>query len=116
MRHRSSWVRAASLCVLTQLPFTLNMVLTAHNRHEVAEIVELAGRLGSAGVRLGWLMPTPETAQRGLDLSPEERCAVESEIRRLQRRFEVEPERADRGESNNDLVEAGRLTAGGGKP
>jgi MoaA/NifB/PqqE/SkfB family radical SAM enzyme len=87
LRGRGSYrgvVRAASICVMTPLPFTLNMVLTAHNRPEVAEMVELAARLGSAGVRFGWLMPTPDTALRGLDLGPQERRAVEAEIRRLQ--------------------------------
>jgi MoaA/NifB/PqqE/SkfB family radical SAM enzyme len=76
-------LRAASVCVMRDLPFTLNMVLTARNRHEVAETVELAARLGSRGVRFAPLMPTPETAVRGLDLSPGERRAVEAEIRRL---------------------------------
>jgi MoaA/NifB/PqqE/SkfB family radical SAM enzyme len=77
-------MRAASICILQDLPFTLNMVLTAHNRPDVAAMVALAARLGSAGVRFGWLMPTPETAARGLDLSPDERRAVEAAIRRLQ--------------------------------
>jgi MoaA/NifB/PqqE/SkfB family radical SAM enzyme len=77
-------MRAASLCAVTQLPFTLNMVLKAHNRPEVAEMVELAARLGSAGVRFGWMMPTPDTARRGLDLPPQDRRAVEAEIQRLQ--------------------------------
>lgn len=79
-------LRAASVCVMKHLPFTLNMVLTAHNWHEVAEMVWLAGRLGSAGVRFGWLMPTPETALRGLDLSPEVRRQVEAEIWGLRQR------------------------------
>jgi MoaA/NifB/PqqE/SkfB family radical SAM enzyme len=86
LRGRGSYrgvMRAASLCIMTDLPFTLNMVLTAHNRHEVAGMAELAARLGSAGVRFGWLMPTPETAMRGLDLAPQERRAVEAEIWQL---------------------------------
>jgi MoaA/NifB/PqqE/SkfB family radical SAM enzyme len=86
LRGRGSYrhvMRAASLCVVTGLPFTLNMVLTAHNRHEVAEMVGLAARLGSHGVRFGFLMPTPDTARRQLDLSPQERRAVEAEIWRL---------------------------------
>ena len=62
-------MRAASICVLKSLPFTFNMVLTAQNRHEVGEMVSLAKSLGSRGVRFGHLMPTPETAMRGLDLS-----------------------------------------------
>ena len=35
-------------------------------------------------MRFGHLMPTLETALRGLDLAPSERCEVEAEIRRLQ--------------------------------
>jgi MoaA/NifB/PqqE/SkfB family radical SAM enzyme len=76
-------LRAASICVMRDLPFTLNMVLTARNRHEVAEMIGLATQLGSRGLRFASLMPTPETALRGLDLSPEERRAVEAEIWRL---------------------------------
>jgi MoaA/NifB/PqqE/SkfB family radical SAM enzyme len=78
-------LRAARICVVKDLPFTLNMVLTSQNRHEVGDIVWLAGRLGSAGVRFGHLMPTPETAVRGLDLSPRERREVEADIWRLQK-------------------------------
>ena len=48
-------------------------------------MVELAERLGSAGVRFGHLMPTPETALRKLDLTPDERREVESEVWRLRR-------------------------------
>jgi hypothetical protein len=50
----------------------------------VPAMVALAARLGSQGVRFGYLMPTPETAQRGLDLAPHERRAVEAVIWRLQ--------------------------------
>ena len=77
-------LRAASICVVTAIPFTFNMVVTAQNRHEVGEMVWFAERLGSAGVRFGHVMPTPETSLRGLDLSPQERREVEAEIWRLQ--------------------------------
>jgi MoaA/NifB/PqqE/SkfB family radical SAM enzyme len=79
-------MRAASVCVFQDLPFTLNVVLTAQNRHEVGEMVRLAERLGSRGVRFGHLMPTPKTALHGLDLSPHERREVEAGIWRLQDR------------------------------
>ncbi len=46
-------------------------------------MVELAALLGSGGVRFGHLMPTPDTARRGLDLSLAERRDVEGEIWRL---------------------------------
>jgi hypothetical protein len=77
-------MRAASCCVVTEILFTLNMVLTAQNRYEVAAMVWLATRLGGKGVRFGHLMPTLETALRGLDLAPSERGEVEAEIWRLQ--------------------------------
>lgn len=75
--------RAASICMYKELPFTLNMVLTAENRGEVREIVELGASLGCGGVRFGHLMSTPETTLRGLDLSPQQRLEVENEIWRL---------------------------------
>jgi MoaA/NifB/PqqE/SkfB family radical SAM enzyme len=73
-------MRAASICMLKELPFTLNMVLTAQNRNEIGEMVSLAECLGSGGVRFGQLMPTEQTALRKLDLTPEERREVESQI------------------------------------
>lgn len=84
-----SVMRAISICVFKELPFTLNMVLTVQNRKEIEEMVELAERLGSAGVRFGHLMPTPETALRKLDLTPNERREVESEIWQLKKRASI---------------------------
>lgn len=86
LRGRGSYrqvMRAASICMFKDIPFTLNMVLTAQNREEVEEMVWLGGRLGSKAVRFGHLMTTPETTMRGLDLSPQERLEVEAEIWRL---------------------------------
>jgi len=88
LRGRGSYrgvMRAASICVAKELPFTLNMVLTAQNRDEIGEMVGLAERLGSNGVRFGHLMTTPETTARKLDLSPEARRDIESEIRGLRK-------------------------------
>lgn len=88
LRGKGSYRRvmqAASACVLKDLPFTFNMVLTAQNQHEVGEVVGLAGKLGSGGVRFAHLMPTPETAMHGLDLSPKERREVEAKIWELQK-------------------------------
>ena len=82
-------LRAASICVVKGLPFTLNMVLTAQNWQEVAAMVELAARLGSGGVRFGYLMPTPETARHGLDLAPQARRQVEAEIWALRQQAAV---------------------------
>ena len=80
-----SVMRAISICAFKEFPFTLNMVLTAQNRNEIGEMVALAEQLGSGGVRFGHLMPTPETALRNLDLTPEERRELEPEIWRLKK-------------------------------
>jgi MoaA/NifB/PqqE/SkfB family radical SAM enzyme len=78
-------MRGISVCAVGAIPFTINFVVTAGNRHEVSGAVDLATRLGSRGIRFGHLMPTADTAVRGLDLSLAERRAVESEIWRLRR-------------------------------
>jgi MoaA/NifB/PqqE/SkfB family radical SAM enzyme len=77
-------MQAVSCCVVKELPFTFNMVLTARNCWELTAMVRLAARLGSRGLRFGFLIPTPETAHRGLDLSPEARRRVEAEILEMQ--------------------------------
>lgn len=82
-------MRAISICVFKELPFTLNMVLTGENRKQIGEMVALAERLGSHGVRFGHLMPTQETALRKLDLTPQERREVEAEIWRLKKNASV---------------------------
>jgi len=84
-----SVMRAIIICAFKELPFTLNMVLTARNRNEIGEMVGLAKRLGSSGVRFGHLMATRETALRKLDLSPAERRKAESEIWQLKRSASV---------------------------
>jgi MoaA/NifB/PqqE/SkfB family radical SAM enzyme len=82
-------MRAASICNFKDLPFTFNMVLTAQNCNEIGEMTCLAERLGSRGVRFGHLMPTKETALRKLDLSPQERREIESQIWRLKKNAPV---------------------------
>jgi len=82
-------LKAASICVARSLPFSFNMVVTARNRQEIEEMVELANKLGSHGVRFGHLMPTLNTALRKLDLSPEERREIEGKIWALQKNSPV---------------------------
>ena len=76
-------LQAMSLCVVHDLPFTVNMVITTHNRHELAAMAHLAHRLGSRGLRFGHLMPSPLTTEMGFELSPWERKRVEAEIHEL---------------------------------
>lgn len=76
-------LRGFTICVIEELPFTVNMVLTSRNQCEVVEMVRLATQLGSSGVRFGHLMPTPVTAATHLDLTPEDKRTVEHEIQGL---------------------------------
>jgi MoaA/NifB/PqqE/SkfB family radical SAM enzyme len=80
-------LQAMSVCVALDIPFTNNMVVTAHNRHELEAAVQLAYRLGSRGLRFGHLMPSPLTTAQDFDLSPWERKVVEAEIWSLQDKY-----------------------------
>jgi MoaA/NifB/PqqE/SkfB family radical SAM enzyme len=75
--------------VVEELLFTINMVLTSRNRHEIAEMARLAARLGVGAVRFGHFMPTPHGADMKLDLTPEERRQADAEIRSLQPRSPI---------------------------
>ena len=92
LRGKGSYSRvmkAVSVCVVKDIPFTFNMVITSQNRPEVGEMAELATKLGSRGLRFGHLMPTPLTTVQNLDLSPEERREVESTIWRLREYYPI---------------------------
>lgn len=83
LRGTGSWRRvmqAMSICVVKELPFALNMVITTQNQHEVPMMVNLAAQLGSCGVRFGHLLATPATAAQVLDLSFPARRAIEQTI------------------------------------
>lgn len=88
LRGKGSYRRvlqAMSICVVQDLPFTVSMVITAHNRHELAQLAQMSHRLGSRGLRFGHLMPSPITTAMGFDLTPWERKLVEAEIHELRR-------------------------------
>jgi MoaA/NifB/PqqE/SkfB family radical SAM enzyme len=82
-------MRAISICVVRDLPYTINMVITAQNRNEVEQMTQLAARLGSRGVRFGHLMAKPESDVDPLSLSLNERRETENEIWQLQRTASV---------------------------
>ena len=76
-------MRAASACVARGIAFTFNMVITAHNRHEVEALVATAHALGASAVRFGELMFDPRALDGGLGLSARERRAIETRIREI---------------------------------
>lgn len=90
LRGRGSYrkvMQAVSICVVKDIPFTLNTTVTAHNYGELQEMAAFAMKLGSRGLRFGHLMPTPLTAGHKLDLSPDKRREVENTVSQLQTAF-----------------------------
>jgi len=82
-------MKAISVCVVKDIPFTFNSVITSRNRDESKEMAELATKLGSRGLRFGHLMPTPLTTVENLDISPTERRKVEATVWQLQKTFPI---------------------------
>ena len=64
-------MKAVSICVAKDIPFTFNCVVAAHNAQEIETLIELAQGLGSNGVRFGQLMLTPSAIKHGLALTPD---------------------------------------------
>ncbi len=71
-------MQAVSACMIKEIPFTLNMVITSQNRGEIEEMKELAMKLGSHGLRFGHLLSNASASAQALYLSPEERRDVEA--------------------------------------
>jgi MoaA/NifB/PqqE/SkfB family radical SAM enzyme len=83
-------IKAVSICVVKDIPFTFNMVITSHNRNELEEMAELATKLRSRGLRFGHLLPTPLTTVQNLGLSPEEQKQVEDIVWQIQKSFPIQ--------------------------
>lgn len=101
-------LQAISVCVAEGIPFSLNTVITAHNRDELPRLAELGATLGAIAVRLCHLMPNPLTTAQGADLSPEERHHVEEELQKLTAAVTV-PLIMAPGFSTDDLFPCGPL-------
>jgi MoaA/NifB/PqqE/SkfB family radical SAM enzyme len=77
-------MQAASACMWQAIPFTFHMALTRRNWQEAGELVTLAARLGSRGVRFGHWLHTPLAAAADLLLSPAECQTIDCQLRKLQ--------------------------------
>jgi MoaA/NifB/PqqE/SkfB family radical SAM enzyme len=82
-------MRGASTCFFKGFAFTFNMVLTRDNRGEIDDMVDLAAKLGSRGVRFGHLMLTPGNTANSPALTPEERHEIEEYIWDIRRNAPV---------------------------
>lgn len=97
LRGKGSYRRvmsAMSVCVVEDIPFTINSVVTAHNRHDLDHMMQLATRLSSRGLRFGHLMPSPGTTSQGYDLSPWDRKVAEAGIWNLKKKYPIPIEMA----------------------
>ena len=82
-------MKAISICVVKDIPFTINTVILSYNRNELDDIAKLAMKLGSLGLRFGHHIATPMSKSDGLDLSFEERKESENIICRLQKQISM---------------------------
>lgn len=88
IRRKGSYrkvMKAVSICMLKEIPFTINTVMTSINRGELKEMAELAQKLGSRGLRFGYLIPTPHNKTQALELTHDEQKQGESVIKELQK-------------------------------
>ena len=91
LRGRGAYRRvlqAISVCAVTGLPFTINMVLTRDNQHEIEAMAELASQLAARGLRFGHLMPTADS-EEPLHLSLWERKLLEARVCSLTGRYPI---------------------------
>lgn len=97
LRGKNSFRRlmqAISICVVEKIPFAINMVIAAHNRHELMSAVQLATNAGARGIRFCHLMHSPITTEMNLDLSPWERKLVDAEVALLKSESAIQIEMA----------------------
>ncbi len=78
-------MKAVSVCIVKDIPFTFNTLITSHTLKELKELTLLATKLGSRGLRFGYLIPTSQMVAEELDISPEEKRETESSISQLQK-------------------------------
>ena len=92
IRGRGSFRRlmgAISVCVLKNIPFTFNTLLTSNNVHELEKIAQLAQELRGESLRFGHLIATPRSVKHSLDLSPDQKKDIEARILRIQKEFDM---------------------------
>ncbi len=92
IRRKGSYrrvMKAVSICVVKDIPFTFNTVITSYNRGELREMAELAIKLGSRGLRFGHLMPAPLNMAEKMNISPKEQREIENIVRQLEKSSQI---------------------------
>jgi MoaA/NifB/PqqE/SkfB family radical SAM enzyme len=92
LRRRGSYrhvMHAVSICTVKDIPFTFNSVVTAGNYVEIEALVELSAKLGSRGIRFGYLIPTQKSLAENLVLDHSQLKDIPAEIITLQKKYEI---------------------------
>lgn len=92
LRRRGSFRRlmqAVSTCTVKDIPFTFNSVITARNCAEIKALVELSTKLGSRGIRFGYLIPTKRSLAENLVLDHSRIKDIQAEIKTLQKKYTI---------------------------
>jgi MoaA/NifB/PqqE/SkfB family radical SAM enzyme len=92
LRRQGSYrhvMQAVSICTVKDIPFTFNTVITARNYVEIEELVELTVKLGSRGIRFGYLMLTKRSLKENLVIDHSQLKDIQAEIITLQKKYEI---------------------------
>jgi MoaA/NifB/PqqE/SkfB family radical SAM enzyme len=92
LRCRGSFrhvMQAVSICTVKGISFTFNTVITSQNQDEIEALVELSAKLGSRGIRFGYLMPTQRSLAEKLVLDQAQLKETQAVIIKLQEKHEL---------------------------
>jgi MoaA/NifB/PqqE/SkfB family radical SAM enzyme len=92
IREKNSFRRslqAISVCKVKNLPFFMQMVITASNRHEIEDFALLASKLGARKATFGPVQPTLQTTYKQMNLPPQDWYEIKQQIVDLKRIYNV---------------------------
>lgn len=92
IREKNSFRRslqAISICRVKRLPFFMQMVVTACNRHEIEAFVRLASKLGASKATFAPVQPTLQTTHKRMNLAPQEWYEIKQEISELKKLYNI---------------------------
>jgi MoaA/NifB/PqqE/SkfB family radical SAM enzyme len=91
MRRQGSFRRvmqAASICTVKDIPFAFNTAISSQNQNEIEALVELSTKLGSRGIRFGYLMPTQKSLDENLVLDYVQLKDIQATIIKMQEKHD----------------------------
>jgi len=92
IRQKNSFrvsLQAISVCKVKNLPYAIQMVITATNRHEIEDMAIMASRLGAEQLFYVPVQPTVQTTHQNMNLPPEAWYEIKEQIGDLQKTYKV---------------------------